>query len=144
MIFLNALGLFSLLLFCGLFIVGHFLLGLVMGPLRGLDLLLVCVANSICALLDLWFRGLGATGRGPLQYLLPGRGGHISFIPVWVLGLCIVSGAVMYSARPDRTAGRDGAGEAERQLRHPSSDNRPSATKRSSAENHSGQRSSTR
>jgi hypothetical protein len=105
MIILNPLGFFALLLFSGLFIAGHFLLGLLTPPSRELDRLLLCVACSACALLDLGFRCFGTTGRGLLPYLQPSRGGHLFFIPVWLLALAIVFGVVGHSARPALRAG---------------------------------------
>jgi hypothetical protein len=115
--------------FCGLFVTAHFLLGLVAAPSRELDLLLISVTGSCCVLLDLWLRGLGVTGRGPLQYLLPGRGGHLGFVPVWALGLSLLVGVGGYAARLAAVAARPTAGQAEGQPRRPSPSQPPTPKK---------------
>jgi hypothetical protein len=88
----NGLGFLLLILFWCLFSVARLLLSLVLGHSRDVDLLVICLAASACALVDLWYRGHGAKDARP--YFFPSEGGHINFLPVWMIGLMVVLGAV--------------------------------------------------
>jgi hypothetical protein len=100
----NSLGFGALMVFCMVVFSVHGLSFLLRLPCHIIDPLCCFLTSAGLGLLDLWMRGAGA--KDPPSYVLscvlPWRGGHLFFVPTWVIALVVSLGTLGYVEQSQR------------------------------------------